>query len=750
MTRRRRLLFASASIALALGVPICALFAVDVYLHGKYQTSAGYNVWGYRGPVVGRKQPGEIRIAVLGGSSAYGYGVKWDEAIPAQLERTLARRDPRRITVVNLGYNNEGAYSLKFTLEDYQYLRSDVAVLYESYNDLMTPIEAPNLSVFRRDSPVFRLTGYLPIFPIVFKEKAAAMLHGGDPHALYRASDKTVFSASVAQRAAAGVLTATAEVGQSLERQLGRMMAAPARQVAVDGTDGCRVQYGSYCRSMFDAVSYARARGAAVLVAGQPYEPGDRARPQHIEQQRDLSSMIARRFAGDRRVRYVNLGRAVELADPQLSFDRMHLTAEGNRRIADALVAPLLELISAQQVPIQTVDIVDEPIETIPLEHERAAGLSHRAPADRIVEQRADAIAQRGDCGNWRERAHFGSGDHVPHAADIGADAGDARRERFDQRDRRAFVPRRQQEHIGGAVDRREIAPPAEKADPIGESQLAHAVFEVRSQLSVAGDQKDRARTAIGNRARDVEEDAVLLDRRQAADRRDYLAVHRHTERAASGRAARVVDGCEGAQVEAERDHAISIDGADVMLVHEFIPDLGRDRDNRIAHPRELTFGAGEESRREAAKISIEHVTVVRVHDPRAPAACSRAVVGEGREPADRARLRHVGVDDVGVEAAEETIERRDGGDIVNRRDLTAKRGDAANVHAAIRQQVAHVAFVGAKRSVHEQRFDAAIGQALRQRDRLDRGSSDVQPRDDARDTHAWDDITRTPAESCA
>ena len=81
-----------------------------------------------------------------------------------------------RFTVVNLGYNNEGAYSFTFTLNDYLSLRYDLAVLYEGYNDLMADPRAPNFSVFRHDSPVFRLTGYLPIFPIVFKEKAAAMM----------------------------------------------------------------------------------------------------------------------------------------------------------------------------------------------------------------------------------------------------------------------------------------------------------------------------------------------------------------------------------------------------------------------------------------------------------------------------------------------------------------------------------------------------------------------------------------------
>ena len=40
------------------------------------------------------------------------------------------------INVLNLGFNNEGAYSFKYTLKDYDYLDYDEVVLYSGYNDL--------------------------------------------------------------------------------------------------------------------------------------------------------------------------------------------------------------------------------------------------------------------------------------------------------------------------------------------------------------------------------------------------------------------------------------------------------------------------------------------------------------------------------------------------------------------------------------------------------------------------------------
>ena len=351
MTPRRRLAYVLVTLGVAVAVPFAVLLAIDVHLHTKYQTSAGFNIWGYRGPAVGRKQPGEYRVVVLGGSAAFGYGVTWDQAMPALLEQRLAATAPpgRAFRAINLAYNNEGAYSFAWTLRDYAYVNYDLACLYEGYNDLMGDPRGPNLSVFRHDSPVFRLTGYLPIFPIVFKEKAAAMLSGGDVGALYaleKSQNTTVFRPGVGARAAAGVLRTTAEIGQSLERQLGQATREAPRGIgAVDAT-GCKYPWGQYCRSVADAIRTALEADRQVLFVTQPYELGEFLHARHLEQQREAAAMIERTFGGDRRVGYVNLGNALDLGDERLSFDRMHLTAAGNARLAEQLVAPVLDMAS--------------------------------------------------------------------------------------------------------------------------------------------------------------------------------------------------------------------------------------------------------------------------------------------------------------------------------------------------------------------------------------------------------------------
>ena len=88
----------------------------------------------------------------------------WDDAFPAQLEADLRplSNDHAPVTVVNLGMNSQGAYSFRFALEDYVKLDYDTVVLYEGYNDLG---REPNLTVGRRESPVFRWTGYVSDFP---------------------------------------------------------------------------------------------------------------------------------------------------------------------------------------------------------------------------------------------------------------------------------------------------------------------------------------------------------------------------------------------------------------------------------------------------------------------------------------------------------------------------------------------------------------------------------------------------------
>jgi lysophospholipase L1-like esterase len=85
-------------------------------------------------------------------------------------------------------------------------------------------------------------------------------------------------------------------------------------------------------------------QGKRVLVVTEPY-----ISDQHVMQQRALAAMLAQRFAGQTQFRYLDLGRTVDLRDRALCWDGMHLTEEGNRRIAEALIQPVLETLQASR-----------------------------------------------------------------------------------------------------------------------------------------------------------------------------------------------------------------------------------------------------------------------------------------------------------------------------------------------------------------------------------------------------------------
>ena len=338
---RKRLLFASIAAGVVVIGMFSAILGADLYVHHRAERNAGVNIWGYRGPRVPRKSAGEHRLVVLGGSTAFGYGVDWAMAFPAQLEADLRPRSKHGapVTVVNLGMNSQGAYSFRYTLEDYLNLQYDTAILYEGYNDLG---DAPNEYVGRRDSPVFRLFGYYPILHIAIQEKAMALRTGGDINSAY-AGKKTVFKPGLGARTSADALDAAGAISRSLTEQLGRFSKAPPAATSFANLHvkdyGCALVSAYYCASVHDAVQFALDHHKKVLVVTQPY-----INNAHRAQQHDMSAMLASQFGGNAAVGYVDLGNLISLPNPALAYDGMHLNAEGNRMVGEALVNPIARL----------------------------------------------------------------------------------------------------------------------------------------------------------------------------------------------------------------------------------------------------------------------------------------------------------------------------------------------------------------------------------------------------------------------
>ena len=299
LSRRKFFAFALTAMSLSVAAALVLLLVADLFVHYRAERSAGLNRWGYRGPVAASKKSGELRAVMLGGSTVFGYGVQWDQSIPANLERTLNASRP--FSVINLGFNNEGAYSFVPTLHDYEDLDYDIVVLYEGYND-MPGDEGPNTSVFRHDSAVFRLTGYFPILPMYLDEKAMMLRYGGDLGAAYAAgrgdAPKTVFRPNIAARTSATALDTVAKVTNSLGAQLGRLSKVEAPAYARVSRIGCSFPWVNYCDSVHAAVRDVLAQGKRVIVAGQP-RMSVPVTAAHAKQQHMLGAMIRSEFGSE-------------------------------------------------------------------------------------------------------------------------------------------------------------------------------------------------------------------------------------------------------------------------------------------------------------------------------------------------------------------------------------------------------------------------------------------------------------------
>jgi hypothetical protein len=352
ISRRKKIVFALVAMSLSVVAALFLLLVADLVLHARAERSAGLNRYGYRGPVVGRKQEGELRVVMLGGSTVFGYGVGWTESIPAQLEPRLQSRLRRPVTVVNLGFNNEGAFAFVPNLEDFDYLDADVIVLYEGYNDLPGDTGV-NRAVFRRHSAIYRAVGYFPILPLYLEEKAMTLRHGSDLNVGYDAErrrvakEKVVFEPNLAKRTSAGALEAIAAMTRALDGQLEetRNVPRPPAIAASASKLGCTFPYVTYCESVAAAVRFGLDRGKGVVVGAQPRIDGREGSLMHALQEQVLNGMVTTIFASDRRVVYADLSDLLDMHDTTVTFDGMHLNPIGNGKVADALVEPILKAV---------------------------------------------------------------------------------------------------------------------------------------------------------------------------------------------------------------------------------------------------------------------------------------------------------------------------------------------------------------------------------------------------------------------
>lgn len=323
-------------VALAVEAALLAVIAVvvlDLYAHKQVEAQAGLNIWGYRGAVVHRRHPGDIRIEIIGGTRAFALGMpaSWTVAtvLRQQVMLVTDRRGGAIRPVVPIMLARPGALpdSYPETVDRFAYLQPDYICLYDDLGvgGALLPEET---------SGVFARIGYWPALPLVLREKGMAWRFGS-VRLGYRPGERTV---SAAQRPwtsrAAGALLERA--GEGLSALDGAMTHARPRRSGTGDPD-------VYANQMLQAVDAALQHARGVVVVVSPAESA--------AQSANLAALLPRmkrRLAATRQLRFVDLAGVPALTDTSQRLDDWNYGGDGIMAEAVAITPAVLELIGQQ------------------------------------------------------------------------------------------------------------------------------------------------------------------------------------------------------------------------------------------------------------------------------------------------------------------------------------------------------------------------------------------------------------------
>jgi lysophospholipase L1-like esterase len=280
------------------------------------------NELGFRGRAVqSPKPPGRVRVAVIGGSAAFGTGASSDAVtFPARLEAALRTRTGRDVEVVNAGapayVSGQELARLTFEVLD---LEPDIAVVYDGFNDLNSAL----------------LFDPRPGYPSNFSWLERAVHFNSLRNLL------TYRIRLCAQESGLGFWARRLTGVQD-----GVPLAAPGADAEIIDT---------YRRNLERMVALLQARGIRVICVFQPTLVGKRRRtaaedgvlaymerrhPGYARRFGDLLPAAVgamRRVASARGVSFVDLSTVFDDSADTIFFDTAHVTDRGNALIADRL-----------------------------------------------------------------------------------------------------------------------------------------------------------------------------------------------------------------------------------------------------------------------------------------------------------------------------------------------------------------------------------------------------------------------------
>jgi hypothetical protein len=307
--------------------------ALDMYAHKRVEALGGVNYWGYRGPVADRRKQNEIRVAVVGGTRAFGWGASAG-ALVSEIRRQIMLTTDQRggglqpVVMINLGRLGALPDSYPAIIEHYSYLQPDYICLYD---DLGVRGAQPTEGT----SGVFALTGYAPALPLVLREKGMVWRYGDVKRGYSRDRPPMNQEPAMSHRMAGAVLET---VGQALGTT-DRFVAGLA------GGGGASAGTGrdSYAEAMMAAVEVAHRHAHGVVVVVSPSETAEQASSLAA-----LEPLIQTALDSAPWFRFVDLGSEPGLFDPALRVDGWNYASAGIALSAGRIAPALLSLIATR------------------------------------------------------------------------------------------------------------------------------------------------------------------------------------------------------------------------------------------------------------------------------------------------------------------------------------------------------------------------------------------------------------------
>jgi hypothetical protein len=310
--RQRRRTARALLVAGSIAVALLAAAGLEAFASHRLGDTA-WNIRGYRGRLLGRKEANEIRVAAIGGSTTFGFTVRTNETYPAYLETILNDRlGVRRLTasVANLGHLSDSSVCYEPTYQAYRDLDADVVILYEGYNDVSGGTRRTERDCYRQSSAIFRATGFFPVTPVYVREHWYKLRYGSIERGY--------------------------EVTRAAEVQRRQAASAPSPSKP-------ETAYDVYQRNVLAFVTARLAEGKGVVFASQPYLED----PKHLEQQTKIRAALEPFMTNPRFTYRSFLYLFGGKWDARWFNRQMWLNPQGNHVLAERIADAVMEVLPA-------------------------------------------------------------------------------------------------------------------------------------------------------------------------------------------------------------------------------------------------------------------------------------------------------------------------------------------------------------------------------------------------------------------